>query len=141
VLALRESLWLVRPCAVQFWNFASNAKEFLFPQWKAEFQDNPGGAGTATYPRMYHSVALLLPNATVATAGSNPQRTVWDNHIEIYSPAYLWLDQDHRSDVWRVGGMHCELGAVGDLRLDVVRACHTINDRPRCEPRFGHPRL
>jgi hypothetical protein len=51
---------------------------------------NPGGAGTATYPRMYHSVALLLPNATVATAGSNPQRTVWDNHIEIYSPAYLF---------------------------------------------------
>src|SRR4029077_1571113 len=27
---------------------------------------------------------------TVATAGSNPQRTVWDNHIEIYSPAYLF---------------------------------------------------
>jgi hypothetical protein len=50
----------------------------------------PGGAGTATYPRMYHSVALLLPDATVATAGSNPRRTVWDNHIEIYSPAYLF---------------------------------------------------
>jgi Domain of unknown function (DUF1929)/Ricin-type beta-trefoil lectin domain-like/PKD domain len=50
----------------------------------------PGGAGTATYPRMYHSVALLLPDATVATAGSNPQRTVWDNHIEIHSPAYLF---------------------------------------------------
>ncbi len=50
----------------------------------------PGGAGFATFARMYHSVALLLPDATVATAGSNPQRGVWDNHIEIYSPAYLF---------------------------------------------------
>jgi hypothetical protein len=39
---------------------------------------------------MYHSVALLLPDATVATAGSNPQRGTYDNHIEIYSPAYLF---------------------------------------------------
>src|SRR6266481_2076243 len=38
-LEVRESLWLVRPCAVRFWNFASNAKEFLFPKWKAGFQD------------------------------------------------------------------------------------------------------
>jgi hypothetical protein len=50
----------------------------------------PGGAGFAIFARMYHSVALLLPDATVATAGSNPQRGTWDNHIEIYSPAYLF---------------------------------------------------
>jgi hypothetical protein len=50
----------------------------------------PGGAGFAKYARMYHSVALLLPDATVATAGSNPQRGTYDNHIEIYSPAYLF---------------------------------------------------
>jgi hypothetical protein len=50
----------------------------------------PGGAGFATFARMYHSVALLLPDATVATAGSNPQRGTYDNHIEIYSPAYLF---------------------------------------------------
>jgi hypothetical protein len=51
---------------------------------------NPGGAGFATFARMYHSVALLLPDATVATAGSNPRRGTYDNHIEIYSPAYLF---------------------------------------------------
>jgi hypothetical protein len=51
---------------------------------------NPGGAGFAKFPRMYHSVALLLPDATVATAGSNPQRGQYDNHIEIYSPPYLF---------------------------------------------------
>src|SRR5258708_27557168 len=50
----------------------------------------PGGAGFAKFARMYHSTALLLPDATVATAGSNPQRGTWDNHIEIYSPAYLF---------------------------------------------------
>jgi hypothetical protein len=50
----------------------------------------PGGAGFATFARMYHSVALLLPDASVATAGSNPQRGTYDNHIEIYSPAYLF---------------------------------------------------
>jgi hypothetical protein len=50
----------------------------------------PGGAGFAKFARMYHSTALLLPDATVATAGSNPQRGTFDNHIEIYSPAYLF---------------------------------------------------
>ena len=47
-------------------------------------------AGTATYARLYHSVALLLPDATVAVAGSNPKRGTFEPHIEIYSPAYLF---------------------------------------------------
>ena len=47
-------------------------------------------AGTATYPRLYHSTALLLPDATVAVAGSNPVRGTYEQHIEIYSPAYLF---------------------------------------------------
>jgi hypothetical protein len=51
---------------------------------------DPGGAGFAKYPRLYHSVALLLPDATVLTAGSNPHSGIYDQHIEIYSPAYLF---------------------------------------------------
>ena len=47
-------------------------------------------AGVATYPRLYHSVALLLPDATVWTAGSNPYRGFYEQHMEIYSPAYLF---------------------------------------------------
>jgi hypothetical protein len=47
-------------------------------------------AGIARYARLYHSVALLLPDATVWTAGSNPSRGVWEPHMEIYSPAYLF---------------------------------------------------
>jgi hypothetical protein len=47
-------------------------------------------AGRATVPRMYHSVALLLPDATVWTAGSNPQQGTYENRMEIYRPAYLF---------------------------------------------------
>jgi hypothetical protein len=47
-------------------------------------------AGTASFARLYHSIALLLPDATVVTAGSNPTRGTYEQHIEIYSPAYLF---------------------------------------------------
>ncbi|MEH2275072.1 MAG: galactose oxidase-like domain-containing protein [Nostoc sp.] len=40
-------------------------------------------------PRVYHSVALLLPDGRVATAGGNPARTVNELRLEIYSPAYM----------------------------------------------------
>jgi hypothetical protein len=47
-------------------------------------------AGTTSYARLYHSVAFLLPDATVVSAGSNPNRGTYEQHIEIYSPAYLF---------------------------------------------------
>ena len=47
-------------------------------------------AGANAYPRLYHSVALLLPDATVWLAGSNPVRGNYDNRTEIYRPAYLY---------------------------------------------------
>ena len=47
-------------------------------------------AGTSNYPRLYHSVALLLPDATVWVAGSNPSRGNYEPSMEIYSPAYLF---------------------------------------------------
>src|SRR5262245_56329747 len=49
-------------------------------------------AGMAAFPRLYHSVAMLLPDATVMTAGSNPERGVYDPRIEIWSPPYLFTD-------------------------------------------------
>jgi len=47
-------------------------------------------AGANTYPRMYHSVALLLPDATVWVAGGNPKPGSYEPHMEIYQPAYLF---------------------------------------------------
>jgi Domain of unknown function (DUF1929) len=39
--------------------------------------------------RVYHSVALLLPDGRVAAAGGNPRRRVNELRLEIYSPAYI----------------------------------------------------
>ena len=47
-------------------------------------------AGANTYPRLYHTVSLLLPDATVWLAGSNPSSGVYEQHMEIYKPAYLF---------------------------------------------------
>jgi hypothetical protein len=52
-------------------------------------------AGTASYSRLYHSTALLLPDARVMSLGSNPGfRCNYESAIEIYTPAY-----SSRSDV------------------------------------------
>jgi len=47
-------------------------------------------AGTNAYPRLYHSVALLMPDATVWVAGGNPQRGSYEQRMEVYQPAYLF---------------------------------------------------
>ena len=47
-------------------------------------------AGVASYPRLYHSCGLLLPDGTVAVVGSNPVKGTFERNIEIYSPAYLF---------------------------------------------------
>jgi len=52
-------------------------------------------AGAASYSRLYHSTALLLPDATVASMGSNPgPRGNYEPAIEIYRPAYLFDAND-----------------------------------------------
>ncbi len=57
-------------------------------------------AATATIPRLYHSIALLLPDGRVVAAGGNPARgkqVEWDPpdpneelRMEVYSPPYLF---------------------------------------------------
>jgi Domain of unknown function (DUF1929)/Legume lectin domain/Chitobiase/beta-hexosaminidase C-terminal domain/PKD domain len=47
-------------------------------------------AGSNSFPRLYHSVALLLPDATVWVAGGNPTRGSYEQHVEIYTPPYLY---------------------------------------------------
>ncbi|MDQ3777091.1 MAG: DUF1929 domain-containing protein [Pseudomonadota bacterium] len=43
-----------------------------------------------SYWRFYHSMALLLPDGRVASFGGNPQQGVYEQHVEIYSPSYLY---------------------------------------------------
>jgi hypothetical protein len=47
-------------------------------------------AGANLFPRLYHSISLLLPDATVVLMGGNPQRGTYERRSEIYSPAYLF---------------------------------------------------
>ena len=47
-------------------------------------------AGANAYARLYHSNALLLPDATVLLLGGNPTRGAYETQMEIYSPAYLF---------------------------------------------------
>ena len=49
-----------------------------------------GSAGSNAVPRLYHSVSLLLPDATVWIAGGNPQRGSFEPSVEIYTPPYLF---------------------------------------------------
>ena len=44
---------------------------------------------TATVPRTYHQVSLLLPNGRVWTACSTPRPSSWEPRIEVFSPNYL----------------------------------------------------
>ena len=61
---------------------------------KAEIYDpvtnSFSSAGSNVFPRLYHNVQLLLPDGTVALTGGNPEQGVFENHIEIYQPAYLF---------------------------------------------------
>ena len=49
-----------------------------------------GSAGSNAFPRLYHSVSLLLPDATVWVAGGNPTRGSYEQQVEIYTPPYLY---------------------------------------------------
>jgi hypothetical protein len=47
-------------------------------------------AAQSRVPRLYHSVALLMPDGKVVTAGSNPQRKTEELRIEVFWPPYLF---------------------------------------------------
>ena len=47
-------------------------------------------AGTQLVSRLYHSIALLLPDGRVITAGSNPDRGDDELRLELYHPPYLF---------------------------------------------------
>jgi hypothetical protein len=71
-------------------------KADLFDLRKVNLNTNPPNLGSVSSAlsnsteRLYHSVALLLPDATVWLAGGNPERGTYNNTIEIYQPPYLF---------------------------------------------------
>jgi hypothetical protein len=67
-----------------------------------------------TYPRLYHSNALLLPDATVAVAGGNPARGTYEAHIEIYSPSYLFNSDGTPATRPAISGMSNGTWTYGD---------------------------
>ncbi|MCA1438577.1 hypothetical protein I6F33_37600, partial [Bradyrhizobium sp. BRP20] len=61
---------------------------------EAEIFDPVSGTWTmaaeSRVPRLYHSVALLVPDGKVVTAGSNPARKTEEMRIEVFWPPYLF---------------------------------------------------
>jgi hypothetical protein len=53
-------------------------------------QESWASAAAARVPRLYHSVAVLLPDGTVITAGSNPARGDEELRLELFRPPYLF---------------------------------------------------
>jgi hypothetical protein len=53
-------------------------------------------AADSRVPRLYHSVAVLLPDGRVVTAGSNPQRKTEEMRVEVFWPPYLFAGRGRR---------------------------------------------
>ena len=73
-------------------------------------------AGVASYSRLYHSAALLLPDARVMSIGSNPaNRGTYLAAIEIYTPAYLFDSADRLITTGRpaITGISPASGTIG----------------------------
>ena len=49
-------------------------------------------AAASRVPRLYHSVALLMPDGKVITSGSNPARKTEELRIEVFWPPYLFAE-------------------------------------------------
>ena len=83
-------------------------------------------AGSAQIPRMYHSVALVLPDGRVYVAGSNPhdsmdlnERAV-ETRVEIYSPPYLFKGSrpeipNHPDRIRYATPFNIQLGSVNQV--------------------------
>jgi hypothetical protein len=82
----------------------------------------------AHVPRLYHSVALLVPDGRVITAGSNPERGVEEHRIEVFSPPYLF--KGDRPSLKLARG-HAAYGAVvGATTSSPLREVNLV--RPSC---------
>jgi hypothetical protein len=96
----------------------------------------------STVPRLYHSTAILLPDATVLSSGGNPDggnHVDWDHdpneemRLEIFSPPYLFRGP---RPVISAAPDHCTYGQTisiksaqaGNIRwASLIRPCVTTH--------------
>jgi hypothetical protein len=73
---------------------SKGANELIEVNNKAEIWDPATGRWTVgpsgSRPRLYHSTALMLPDASVLVAGGGTPGPVTNLHAEIYYPPYLY---------------------------------------------------
>ena len=79
-------------------------------------------SGTMAYARLYHSSALLLPDATVWVAGSNPNRSTWEPHMEIYKPPYLFTSSGAPAARPTIGTMPAVIGYGQSFTVNTAQA-------------------
>ena len=110
---------------------------------KAEIYDPAtnsfSSAGSNAFPRLYHNVQLLLPDGTVAITGGNPEQGVFENHIEIYQPAYLFNSDGTLATRPTIGTGTPDFDHLRRIVQRAHSGCiHHRIGRPD-EARFGHP--
>ena len=73
---------------------SSKGNKLTGAAYHSEIWDKATGTWTttasATKPRLYHSIAMLMPDATVLTAGGGAPGPVMNLNAEIYYPPYLY---------------------------------------------------
>ena len=78
--------------------------------------------------RVYHSIAILLPDGRVAAGGGGmPFLTGYNQqNIEIFSPPYLFRQGGFVAKAGVSGSVACNNDAFGDPALGVVKACRYV---------------
>jgi hypothetical protein len=126
---------------------AAGAGDYTSPVYAAELftPSKTGGLGAWTTlasqlgSRGYHSVALLLPNGTVLSAGSDSS-TQYQTYAEIFSPPYLFKGARpvissnpatiNYGDVFTVGTSQASsIGSVALIKLDTLTHADHMDQR------------
>jgi len=77
------------------------------------------------YARLYHNSAVLLPDGCVIIAGSNPVRGTYEEHIEIYTPPWLF-DSNNNWIPWanrpQINSAPAKIGYSGTFQVQTPNA-------------------
>ncbi|HKU50107.1 MAG TPA: galactose oxidase-like domain-containing protein, partial [Nitrososphaera sp.] len=76
----------------------------------------------ATVPRVYHQVALLLPDGRVWNAGSTRSRSNWELRTELFSPSYYSASRPSISGSPTVGSYGSSITIPTPSAADISRA-------------------